>query len=64
MYVVMTAVAVIWIWHMLNKDGRASRAVENVVDNVSLSMEEKSLAQQPIVIRKSMVDQRERDNRA
>ena len=63
MYVAITAVAVLLIWHMLNKDGRASRAVENAVENVSLSLEENSLAQQPIIIRKSMLEQRERDNR-
>ena len=63
MYVAITAVAVLWLWHMLNKDGHASRAVENTVENISLSMEEKSLAQQPIVIRKEMIEQRERDNR-
>jgi len=63
MYVVVAAVVVLCLWHMLNKDGRASRAVENAVENVSLSLEENSLAQQPIVIRKSMLEQRERDNR-
>lgn len=63
MYVAITAAVVLWLWHMLNKDGRASRAVENAVDNVSLSLEENSLAQQPIVIRKSMLEQKERDNR-
>ncbi len=63
MYLAITAVAVIWLWHMLNKDGRVSRAVENTVDNVSMSIEESSLGEQPIVIRKSMLEQLERDNR-
>lgn len=63
MYVAITAAVVLWLWHMLNTDGRASRAVENAVENVSMSLEENSLAEQPIVIRKSMLEQRERDNR-
>jgi len=62
-YVAIVAIGVLCLWHMINKDGRASRAVENAVDNVSLSLEENSLSQQPIVIRKSMLEQRERDNR-
>ena len=62
-YVAIMAVIVLCLWHMLNKDGRASRAVENAVENASLSLEENSLTLQPIVIRKSMLEQRERDNR-
>lgn len=62
-WIPVVVVGISVIWHMLNKDGRASRAVENVVENVSLSLEENSLTQQPIIIRKSMLEQKERDNR-
>lgn len=63
MYVAITAVAVLLIWHMFNKEGRLSRAVENTVDNVSTVLEEKSLPQKPLVIQKEMIEQLERDNR-
>ena len=53
-WIPVVVVGISVIWHMLNKDGRASRAVENVVENVSLSLEENSMPQQPISIRKSI----------
>lgn len=62
-YVAIAAVVGLSLWHMLDKDGHASRAVENAVENVGLAMEEKTLAQQPLIIRKSMLEQREQENR-
>ena len=60
-WIPVVVVGISVIWHMFNKDGRASRVVENVVENVSLSLEENSLTQQPIIIRKSMLEQKDQD---
>lgn len=68
MYAVVTVVALVILWRLLDKDKHMTRAVENTVESASLSIEERSLpgegdTSQNAVIRKAMLEQRERDNR-
>ena len=65
---VLILAAVMLAWRMFDKNGRAKRSMENVVDDVALTMEEKSLpdggdASYNAVIRRAMLEQREKDNR-
>ena len=67
-YVVAIVAVLIVLWRVFDKDERVSRAVENTIENASLSVEERSLppkdnTSQNAVIRKAMLEQRERDNR-
>ena len=68
-WVVGIVVAVIVLWRVFDKDKRVSRALENTVENATLSVEERSLpakksgTSRNAIIRKAMLKQREKDNR-
>ena len=67
-YVVAIVAVLTILWRACNRDTHVSRAVRNTIENASLSAEERSLppkdnTSQNNVIRKAMLEQRERDNR-
>ena len=67
-YVVVLIVALTMLWRACNKDTHMSRAVKNTIENATLSAEEHSLppkddTSQNSIIRKAMLEQRDRDNR-
>lgn len=66
--VIVIGTALILLWYVCDQEGRVSRAVGNTIENASLAAEERSLppqddTSQNAVIRKAMLEQRERDNR-
>ena len=67
-YIVVIFIALIVIWRILDKDDRLSRATENTIETIGLTMEEQSLpaegsdTSQHTIIRIAKLEQRERDN--